>query len=530
MKIKSLLLGMLVCSSFVACTNEETPEVNNNGNEKGEKAYMAVNIVTPGSVSGRAAASDFEAGSEGEVKVNDAVFLFLNANLEGCATPFYTSSLTFGEADGLGQDKKSTVLVIDGAKEVPTYVVAILNPVNKDAYTASTTLAQLKAEHATYTTYTAQNFVMSNAVYRAENGKEVAATPITIDKIKSTENEALNSPLTIQVERIVGKVSVDLGTAASDWEGEEQIDDDEDMVLTLKVTGWDILQNNESTLVKNVDLSWSHTWWNDVALKRSYWAKDYTAARRNELLVENMEIPTAGFRYVEETVNQNSATAEEVKNAVVGDAVKPYLVVAGQFVDEKDEPVELVEWRGRKYTKGGYLNFIAGNSKVAQYYTKSGDGYTSFSADLLELVDDESTDWKAAAELKDATTEFYTVTYKADGKTVDQATKITVKEGETNPVVAAIAEFGDVQYWNNGRTYYYTPIKHHTVGTDNFYGVVRNHVYKVNITSITGYGTPVSNPKQAIEIPEKPIDDDSYLAAEVVILDWKVVNQDVELQ
>lgn len=530
MKIKSMLVGMLACTAMVSCTNDDVLE-NNDVIKAGEKSYVSVNIVAPGSVTGRAVtAEDFAAGTADEVNVKDAVFLFLNDKFEGCANPYYTNSLEFADAEGLGQDKEATVLVIDGAKEVPTYLVAILNPVNKDAYTASTTLAQLKAEHATYTTCTAQNFVMSNAVYRAENGKEVAATPVTMDYIFDTYGKAEDKPLTIQVERVVGKVAVNLNGAADKWTMDDQIDNDETKQLKLQITGWDILQNNESTLVKNVDLSWNHAWWNDVTNKRSYWAKDYTAADRNELFVDAMTIPTSAFRYVEETVCQTPQTEEAIKKAMLGDNQKPYLVVAGEFVDAKTgEKVELVEWRGRKYTMDGYLNFIAGNSKVSQYWTKNADGtYTSFSVELLELVADEDVDWLASAQLKDENTQFYTCTFKPDG-TVDAATPVVVAEGETNPVAAAIAEFGKVQYWNGGNTYYYTPIKHETVGTDNFYGVVRNHVYNVTIKSISGYGTPVSHPDNAIEIPEKPVDDHSYLAAEVVILDWKVVNNEVEL-
>ena len=523
---------MLASTAFVACTND-VETVENGAVAKGEKSYVSVNIVAPGSVAGRAAASDFLAGTTDEVtdevKVNDAVFLFLNEDFEGCASPYYTNSLpTFNDAKGTGQDKQATVLVIDGAKEVPTYLVAILNPVKgaQHGYTATTTLNQLKAEHAAYTTYTNKNFVMSNAVYRAANGEEVAATPVTMDYIFSDVASAEAKPLTIQVERVVGKVAVNLNGAAEKWTmNNEQIDNDETKQLKLVVTGWDILQNNESTLVKNVDLAWNHTWWNDLTLKRSYWAKDYITAGRNELLVDEMAIPTTGFRYVEETVSQTANTVE-------ADNVNPYLVIAGQFVDATtEEPVELVEWRGRKYTMDGYLNFIAGNSKVSQYWTKSGDTYTSFSVDLLEMVKDAE-DWLASAQLKDASTQFYTCTFNPDG-TVKEGTPVEVEEGETNPVVAAIAEFGKVQYWNGGYTYYYTPIKHQTVGegenAQNYYGVVRNHVYDVTIKSITGYGTPVSHPDNAIEIPEKPVDDNSYLAAEVVILDWKVVKNEVEL-
>ena len=292
MKIKSLLFGMMASAALVACTNENEPVNNVQENEVLGKSYVAVNVVTPKGTQSRATADDFAAGTADEVNVNGAVFLYLDGNFNGCAAPYYVSGLQWAEASGLGQDVKANVLVVDEAKEVPSYIVAVLNPVGGEnhGYTAATTLANLKAENATYTTYTTRNFVMSNAVYRAANGKEAAATPVTIDKIHSSAAEAIADPVTIFVERVVGKVAVTgLDTAASAWEMKDQkenglvddvIADDEEMQLSLEITGWEVLQNVKSTLVKNIDLAWNHTWWNDVTLQRSYWAKDYKDADR----------------------------------------------------------------------------------------------------------------------------------------------------------------------------------------------------------------------------------------------------------
>ena len=143
----------------------------------------------------------------------------------------------------------------------------------------------------------------------------------------------------------------------------------------------------------------------------------------------------------------------------------------------------------------------------------------------MKLVDadaENATDWRAIAQLKNAETEFYTVTYKADGVTFDTATPVA-----TSVVEAVIAKFGAVQYWNGGNTYYFVPIKHQTADeTTNYYGVVRNHWYKVNISKIQGYGTPVSNPTQLVDVPEIPVDEETWMQVDIVILDWKVVEND----
>lgn len=86
--------------------------------------------------------------------------------------------------------------------------------------------------------------------------------------------------------------------------------------------------------------------------------------------------------------------------------------------------------------------------------------------------------------------------------------------------------------WNGGRTYYYLDIKH--IGNPNASldqwksGVVRNHIYDVNLTALYGIGTPVYDPSENI-YPEKPQDDDTFIAAQIKILSWRVVANNVKL-
>jgi predicted helicase len=58
--------------------------------------------------------------------------------------------------------------------------------------------------------------------------------------------------------------------------------------------------------------------------------------------------------------------------------------------------------------------------------------------------------------------------------------------------------------------------------------MVRNHWYKINVTAVKRIGEAVYNPNVIIpDIPEKT--EDYYLAAEIHVLSWHVVNQNVEL-
>ena len=78
------------------------------------------------------------------------------------------------------------------------------------------------------------------------------------------------------------------------------------------------------------------------------------------------------------------------------------------------------------------------------------------------------------------------------------------------------------------KAYYFLPIAHLAASNQN--AIVRNHVYQMNLNSVSGLGTPVPNPDKVI-IPEKVESDElSYIAASVYVLKWKVVENNVDLK
>jgi hypothetical protein len=79
--------------------------------------------------------------------------------------------------------------------------------------------------------------------------------------------------------------------------------------------------------------------------------------------------------------------------------------------------------------------------------------------------------------------------------------------------------------YDDGQTYYFTDIKH----LGDTYGVVRNHIYDININSITGLGTPVVSGDPVINTPEVPKDNATYVAAQINILSWRLITNDVNL-
>ena len=114
---------------------------------------------------------------------------------------------------------------------------------------------------------------------------------------------------------------------------------------------------------------------------------------------------------------------------------------------------------------------------------------------------------------------------------------VSFGEHDSNPnnpnSVAINAYLDNIQpalFYNEGHTYYYVDIEH--LGTAAAkHGVVRNHVYQVDVKSIKGYGTPVFIPNSNIVTPEYPeLEQESFVAARINVLSLKIVKQEVNIE
>lgn len=147
-------------------------------------------------------------------------------------------------------------------------------------------------------------------------------------------------------------------------------------------------------------------------------------------------------------------------------------------------------------------------------------------ADLDWLTKDEHKDlvdagafkgYEMAAKVKNNTLEFF----KKEG---ENYTPVTIDDMNT----LLKEETNRCWIWEDGKCYYFVNIEH--FGSEGFdVGIVRNHVYKLKLNSLTGIGVPVYNPDEVI-IPEVPTDDLFYLAAQINILKWKIVEQTVDFK
>lgn len=514
MKIKSLLFGLLACTALVACSNEDLvgDEGNNEKPLEGD-AYVAVNFVMPGST-GRAL-GNFDDGTDDENKVTSATFLFFNGSGQGCANPKTIDgkdleSWTDGD-NGASIDKISkAVIVLENPTGIPASIVALLNLPKEvtNTFTASTTLNQIMDNYGKYATATAGNFVMSNSVYLNANGEKVIGAPVSAANIGKTVAEATEHPVSIPVERVVAKVSV-TGLETSGNGGKLGSDDIKVVLKGWKLTG----TNSDSYLVKSIDDTWQGTWWNDLANQRSYWATSYEGTYER-------------FNYNE--IASNQAAEYCLENTTGTTATQ---MIAAAELQVNGSATTIVRWHSNLYTEAGFKTEFANLAEVKQYYLKTSDTeYQSLTANDLDFAFNmgsstnvTANDYDAIVTVKSGTAQIYTISGGGANKVVTPVNQATVN--------ATLKGLATVKLWKGGKTYFFTDIEHNggDAGAMGKYGIVRNHVYKLTINSISGLGTPVPDPGRDI-IPVKPGDDEeSYIAAEVQVLRWKVVNQSVNL-
>lgn len=478
----------------------------------------------------------------------------------------------------------------NGDNVYPTSVVAILNPtaaVLKKNYALdelSAVIAQVPLEAST-------GFVMSNSVYYDDATKKVViAAPVTAENLATTEEAAKEHPVTIYVERTVAKVGLEVNATKIDTDiydtgikytnvaGEEKS-------IYVNFLGWNVTgAADRSNLLKSINEAWPANLfktgtngtdepWNYAPYHRSFWAinpeglgylyDDFNAAKAKTF------DQTA---YVRENAAQNTAGDNN--------SIHTQVIIAGQLVDDSADhnPLEVAELAGVKYygangeaeaaLKMAYANF----GGVYKYkVTTDGSGSNTevkkIEPEDLKIVTVSSFNDNGQVDSTKQGRYYVYAKLAADaGEGYDGWTKnpnadtfnAATDAIDTDEVEEHVHSWGHAKVWKGGYTYYYFDIRHlanpsilaekpelgdedyeskmaayklalaEAEATPGYYGVVRNHVYKCNVKSIFGLGTPVYEPGETI-YPEHPEDEDTIIAAEIRILSWRIVSNDYDL-
>lgn len=512
-----------------------------------ERSYISVTLMSDDTAT--RADEEFEYGEAAERYVENVHFFLFKG--DGAAFPVSASGgknyLSFtlnsngtqpGETGNANEgpnvsDVKDKILVFDNYKgEYPQYIVAVLNwdaQYIQPSYTLDNlynTLASIRNNDG--------HFVMSNAVYADMQSKVVRATPITIYNIGKTASEAMANPIEIYVERISAKVEVE---AKGDVEGMNATYDTKatvgDIPVYAKVLKWELHNDyNHSIVLKHI---YPEKWgmgsevgflWNDPNKFRSYWAASYTGSFPSD----NHFNWADGFTPSDVAYcGENTRQAEVDGEGNVTSDPRSKVIIKAQLVDGEGNPVEVAVWYGHSYVGEVALRTEVAKLLANELYCLEGGEYEGISEADITLVTGGNAPAGVGAEayevifqLADASCEKVWFTYSnAEGYVAATAEAINGRLAAIEPALV----------YNDGMTYYYADIRHlGRADSASEYGVVRNHIYKVNISTITGLGTPVYDSDVDIDTPERPSDVHSYVAAEVRILSWKVVKNEYNVE
>lgn len=588
----SSVLASALMLTVASCSSEDVAGVDAQ-NGKGTTSFLAVNIENVGSApasrSYQQGDGTYEDGTEAESKINNVRFYFFN----GDGTPYLlvnknsekqpvnfldqTVETDGNDHDHTAETKTKAVLVLNGeTKAVPASVIAVINPKvldNTTLHSGTMTLSELRTSATGSKFYdTTNGFVMSNSVYESA-GQDVCSTPVA-NNVFASSDAALKKPVDIYVERVNAKVNAKIDAdyvrtneTEKAWsknaEGKYQINvgnidvttyaENTNATPTTKtypvyavVQGWQVADaNGKAEVCKQINTAWyagelGFSPWTTSDYHRCFWSKSvpFTSGAQGGVnqpvnpKFENIKLSLSGDFSTTPVYTLPNTPTEVIANPTTSLNTLTKLIVAAKLVYQDGngdyKPAQICQYRGltylgeeavKKQIVGGFARYFKKTT------TESGDVYKSIEASDIAFKtvvpgspeSSEVKDYEVVATLANTVGELYV----KDGETYKTVSKDVVN--------AALAKESAQVRSTDGDTYYYTPIKHlGGEGKLGEYGIVRNHSYQVTIQNIKGFGTPVYDPKKEID-PMIPSDENTYLAASIKVLSWRVVSSKVDL-
>lgn len=577
--MKNYLFIAMAALSLAACAEKMDDDKIPHKGEVTE-SYISISLSSSDADT-RAAGDTYQEGVALERAVKTAYFFFFDA--EGNAFPV---DVTDGAGDAPGGEKNHLLAVINPTngsdmnnvsdiKNVvlllknyqgtyPASIVAVLNWVpNENQYT----LADLQ-DKLVEVRDSEKGFIMSNAVYATSGtpASAIYATPLTADNIFTDEANAKANPVTIYVERAAAKVTVTTTGGETKFDVEKPVTiGSTSTKVYAKVLGWELYNDYQnSTVLKNIDPAWNNDnlgfTWNDSPWFRSYWADSQTTAFTDNTFQWKYAAIGEGHKT---EYGYGIGVAADVTDGTYADKTYTYcgentnrpeadrtkIILKAQLQKEDETPVELARWYTTEYLGEGDLKTAVANTLKYTLYFKDGENYVGLKPEHIKCVAPEydingNITNGAPSGIKPYQVFFQLSPegeakdwYKKEaGAFVHVAADIAVDANSTKATNAQLATVEPAIIYNDGQTYYYIDVKHlGNSGKDAEYGIVRNHIYSININKISGYGSPVYVPISNIVTPEYPgigggDDEYSFVAAEVRILSWRMVQQGVNVQ
>lgn len=580
MRKKALFFPVLAALMLAGCSNDDVSEVIPDETPKvftGDEAYISVRLADAGSITSRGSDGGLQYG-ENEHSVHTAHFYFYDKDelfvAEGSA--WNSGEEVSGAHAGNIEFKSKTVVVLKGLtkKNYPKYMVTVLN--KPGDFTPGQTLDEMektlsdKSGVGIWNTVDNKNyFTMSTTSYKHSGTTPYFVTEIEDENFSLEPIKADNSnPVTVYVERLAAKVTVNVSDKLQADEngrykitttvaGNENVGTDGDPAaeeLYVELLGWKLNATaKHSNMMKNISADWSERFgsesdgftWNDASNSRSYWGKSYnyglmiangtypdnfsTIQMSDFLNYVNLIDPVelGKFSYCAENTNTSEIVSVNFPSAVTS------VLLSAKVCDESGTGLDLVRYNGTLFTKEAFLNYILNklntDGKLNYWTTTDKKNYTRIDSKFVKWDNVSDGVIKVVFEKpSDVST-----IYKKEDNSYPEVTDFT----DLNNDLADAAT--DAIGYNGGLMYYNIPIEHLNNEEINEadgkktipeakYGVVRNHHYVVTINKLENMGHGIFKSDEAIV----PGDDDKetyYVGANINILSWKIVNQNVGL-
>ncbi len=544
------------------------------------RATKKNNIISPVPAYVRAtpttrATDDYENGITEESTITKVRFYFFNGDgspyliknpgipgVEGGETKNWleaspaVDSSTSGTPSQTEEKITKTVLVINGIQSAaPAAIVAVVNPETVDAATlkngGTMRLSELRYSavgsqfYKKDATGKVSDFVMSNSVY-VNAGEDVCAS-LVAGHVTTSPETAETKPVNLYVERVVAKVTADVDKTAfkvgdgTDWDATKYgtikpVGKSGDYNVYAVIDGWGLAdENGKAEVEKQVNKTWADgtlgfTPWTTADYHRCFWetsvAIDPVAGGNQPVNPTFNQLKANKMKDVLYTLpNTPGSKVTDLKN---NDLTKFAVAATLKYKDASGN------WHNAeicRYNGVSILGIDNLKKQVAltfsQYYTSTdGTHYTQLSKYDIDFKNSDGTMQQyrvtptLAADPIGTTKKYYT-------KTTSGTTPSFTEVDKTKVLAAIEADKAEIRM--DGKAYYYVPIKH-LGGTGELaeYGIVRNHFYKITLTGITGFGTPVYDPDKVVS-PAVPTYENTFLAARVQVLQWRVVNQNASL-
>lgn len=572
MKISKLFPFACVALMMTACASDKE-EMGGGTRPGSDPRYLAVNIVNVGATPTTRGTDDYENGTTEESTITKVRFYFFNGDgspyliknpgvtgVEGGGNKNWLEASPADDSSTSGTPSQiekitQTVLVINGVQSAaPAAIVAVVNPGTVDAakIQSGETMRLSELRYSTVgsqfykkdaTTGAVSDFVMSNSVY-VNAGEDVCAS-LVAGHVTTSEETARTKPVDLYVERVVAKVTADVDKTAfklgngTDWDANKYgtkapVGKSGDYDVYAVIDGWGLAnENGKAEVEKQVKKTWTDgnlgfSPWTTADYHRCFWESSVAfdaGAGGNQPVNPKFNQLKAQMQDVLYTLPNTSEN--EVTNLKDNDLTKFAVAATLRYQDAAGNwhDAEICRYNGVSILGIDNLKRQVALT-FSQYYTSTdATNYTQLSKDDIDFKNPDGTmqQYRVTPTLANdpaGTKKYYTKTTTGTTPTFTEVDKATV-------LAAIEADKAEIRL--GGRAYYYVPIKH--LGSANKiaeYGIVRNHFYKITLSGITGFGTPVYDPEKVVD-PIVPTYENTYLAARVQVLQWRVVNQNASL-